>query len=558
MIPYTADFETTRRGDRVAVWLADLCDMSTYEHMTYTSIDNMMAAIDHDMTLYFHNLKFDGAFLVDWLLNSGYEWTDVRPRRLGEFTFLITDTGKWFSGCIYHKNGMTIKLYDSLKKIPLKVEQIAKAYKLPLLKGSIDYTAPRPEGYQPTEEEVAYIHNDTEIVARALNLHFEQGLTQMTAPADALMEIQKTVVDSYKKLGFQFFRQHPEADEFCRRAYVGGISWVNPLIEGREVGAGMVFDVNSLYPYVMRRYPYPVYYPVRMYSFPPPVGNLWIAEFKLHCERIPGKLPTLRSGFNWTDYFPTDMTRETVVLTSVDYEMLHENYIVYECEFITGYMWRHSDDRLFEDFVSYWGARKEEHTDGLRQIDKLMMNSGYGKFGANPKRGRKNAAMHPLGYVAYPIKLDEKPGKCNNVAIAAFITAYARRELSRGIESSTGFCYCDTDSVHLATYKNPVTGRVEYPTFDGDVDSKRIGAWKLESTFSRAKYLRQKTYIEEQRYNDYEVKACGMPENIKNMVTWESFRMGASFSGKLVPVIVPGGCELVERDFTIHETRFTF
>lgn len=564
MLNLVGDFETIRRGEDMSVWLFDLCCVETLEHETHTDIESGLLSISEDATIYFHNLKFDGSYLLDYFCRSGYVWKDS-PREVktaGEMYFLITDSGVWFMGKVILKNGRRLDFRDSFKKIPLSVRTIGESYKLPILKGEIDYTMPRPVGYTPTDEEIAYIHNDTEIVARALKIHFDEGLTELTAPADAFKFLKSTVCDSYRKLGIMSMRdkEHPEIDAFCRKAYCGGISWVNPDIKEKTVGAGVVYDVNSLYPSVMLNNPYPVYYPTKIQSYTELSGFLWIASFKVKAKRKPGKLPTLRANNAWVENSFTGV----VTLTSVDYDLMLENYDV-ECDFIEGYRWAHSDDQLFTEFVTYWGNRKMQHTGGLRQIDKLMLNSCYGKFGLNPDRIQKRAVYDPITRtVKYPPYRDAnnnklvKHEKANNVAIAAFVTAYARRELCWGVNASRGFCYCDTDSVHLAEYTNELTGEHIKPEFNGEVHPTKLGAWKRESEFIRAKFLRQKTYIEEEPDGYLEVKACGMPQACKELVTWENFKIGAKFPGKLMPKVRPGGIELVESEFTIHETQLSF
>ena len=48
-----------------------------------------------------------------------------------------------------------------------------------------------------------------------------------------------------------------------------------------------------------------------------------------------------------------------------------------------------------------------------------------------------------------------------------------------------------------------------------------------------------------------EVKCAGMPENVKSHVTYDNFKTGAVFGGKLMPKTVKGGVVLIEKDFTI-------
>ena len=155
MLELVGDFETIRRGDTMAVWLFDLCDVYTLEHKTFTSIDEGLSSIKEDTILYFHNLKFDGSYILDYLLRSGYQWVaESRFVKLPKtMNFLITDSGTWFTGKIITETGIKITFQDSFKKIPLAVKVIAQAYKLPILKGEIDYTTPRPEGYIPNETE---------------------------------------------------------------------------------------------------------------------------------------------------------------------------------------------------------------------------------------------------------------------------------------------------------------------------------------------------------------------------------------------------------------------
>ena len=86
-----------------------------------------------------------------------------------------------------------------------------------------------------------------------------------------------------------------------------------------------------------------------------------------------------------------------------------------------------------------------------------------------------------------------------------------------------------------------------------------LGAWKFETKFNKAKFLRQKCYIEnstEDVKNDdpeYELKitVAGMPKDCYQYVNFNNFKIGASYAGKKAPKIVPGGVVLQEIDFTI-------
>ena len=103
------------------------------------------------------------------------------------------------------------------------------------------------------------------------------------------------------------------------------------------------------------------------------------------------------------------------------------------------------------------------------------------------------------------------------------------------------FCYCDTDSIHIVGDDIP----------DIDIDDKELGKWALESKFTRARFLRAKTYIEELEDGTLNVKCAGLPDNLKELVDFNNFHYGLKLHGKLLPKRYDGGVILEETDFTI-------
>ena len=78
-----------------------------------------------------------------------------------------------------------------------------------------------------------------------------------------------------------------------------------------------------------------------------------------------------------------------------------------------------------------------------------------------------------------------------------------------------------------------------------------MGAWKIEvKEFTRAKYLRAKSYVEEIE-GKLHITCAGMPTSCYDGVTWENFKEGTSYSGKLQMKHVKGGIILKDTDFTI-------
>ena len=125
--------------------------------------------------------------------------------------------------------------------------------------------------------------------------------------------------------------------------------------------------------------------------------------------------------------------------------------------------------------------------------------------------------------------------------VAIYTTAYARKRIvTEAQKLYDRLLYIDTDSLHLLD--DDISGL--------DVDNKRLGALKLESKFMRAKYLRPKCYIEDEG-DHLNVKCAGMPDNVKRSITFDQFKPGASFSGKLMRKEMEGGAALIETTFTI-------
>lgn len=78
------------------------------------------------------------------------------------------------------------------------------------------------------------------------------------------------------------------------------------------------------------------------------------------------------------------------------------------------------------------------------------------------------------------------------------------------------------------------------------------GKWKHEASFSKARFLRQKCYIEEID-NKIKITCAGLPSTCYDFVTWENFRTGFKCGGKLTYKHVKGGVMLVETEFTIKD-----
>lgn len=575
-----ADFETTTDPADVRVWAVCAVDIDTIEtvHIGNNIHDFIEWLSTRNTVCYFHNLKFDGEFLLHYLLSNGYKHSDTRAPRT--FETLITDDGIFYSITVYfskeNKKYKKVTFYDSLKKLPFKVSVISKAFELQDEKLSIDYDAPRPPGHELTEEEKAYIINDCRIVAQALHIQFEQGLKKMTNASDA-MNGYKAIISRER-----FEKWYPvlpvELDADIRRAYKGGFVYLNPKHRGRKGLQGITLDVNSLYPSVMYYSMLPYSYPMFFEGAPDPNENypLFIVRLACEFEIKPNHIPTIQlknnRAFVETEYL-TDSNGEIVemTLTNVDLDLFLEHYNVYNLEYICGWRFKGAVG-MFNDYIDYWAHIKETTTGALRQLAKLMLNSLYGKFATNPNARKKIPLLDGEGVVRYVLD-DPELREPVYTAMGAFITAYAREKTIRSAQAVYDrFIYADTDSLHLIGHDVP-EGLEVHPT--------QLGAWKNEGRFTNSKYLRAKTYMEtmhevkkdslrayatlmqahttEWIYREPDgihagitkVTCAGMPDNVKENVTYDNFSSGSTFDGKLMPRRYPGGIVLEKTTFTI-------
>lgn len=556
---YSADFETTTDEYDCRVWawgLVDIKNTSFFRHgNSITSMMRYLELSETNSTLYFHNLKFDGEFIIHWLLTNGYSHvTDRRDMETKTFTTLISDKNVFYSMCICmykdEKISRKITIYDSLKILKLKVADLPKAFGLPLKKLDIDYKADRPVGHELTEQEISYLKNDCTIVAMALQKMFDMSLTKMTVGSNALHDYKVSIggPNRFKKLF-----PPPLYDSDIRESYRGGYTYLNPHFAGMDIGEGIVLDVNSLYPSVM-------YYEALPYGEgiffqgqyeEDKVYNLYVQMLRCQFELKPGKLPTLLKKNDLSvklDYLTTSGPNYlTLCLTSVDLELFFEHYEIFDVEYLSGWKYK-SSKGLFTDFIDKWNGIKVqaslEGNTALRTIAKFMLNNLYGKF-----------ALHPVVREKYPyldteeMRVRYKDGTKHNrepiyIPVGTFVTSYARNKTIRAAQSvHHRFVYADTDSLHLVGTELP----------EGlEISDSELGKWKHESTFSRARFIRSKSYIEEID-GKLNIVCAGMPDRCYPFVTWDNFQEGAKFAGALKGKRVQGGIVLFDFAFTIKK-----
>lgn len=549
---WSCDFETTTDPDdaRVWAWVAINIDDTSKRFYGNDIKTFMQWALEKSRTCYFHNLKFDGSYILDYSIRNGWELNkNIKALESGQFNTLISDKG-FFYTMQFKQGKANLKIIDSLKIINSSVERIAKGWKLPVSKLTINYHEKREIGHQLTQEEKDYITNDALIVAIALKSLLEKGMTKITAGSNAFA-YYITYCCGGKK-GFRKTFPVPENDAFIRRAYRGGFSYVNPAFQNRIVGTGRVYDVNSLYPFSLHSphiYPYGdgVYYTGEYKTNPNYPLFVCHIEVMFHVkhEHLPMIQLKHTPGYIPTQYVTESREPVELYLTSVDYTLFLDQYEIDYIKHIDGYMYK-AMAGMFDSYIDHWYKTKADSKAAgnmaMYQLSKLMLNSFYGKLATNPQVASRwpyiDERENILKYAAGDIETKEPV----YIPAGVFCTAYARDVTIRAAQKCYDrFMYADTDSLH-------VIGDYDVPGIK--VDDYELGAFKHESTFTRAKYLRAKLYIEEID-GKLDVKGAGMTSEVKKNVTFDNFDFNTRFPGKLTQRTVPGGIVLMDTTFTI-------
>lgn len=544
---WSADFETTTDENDCRVWAYSICNVENPDEFVYgnniADFFEWCYTAKDNYTLYFFNLKFDGAFILSWLLEAGFEYIeDKKQRRDMTFTTLITDMGQYYAIEIYFevtpKHVKKVRILDAMKIFPnFSVERIAKGFNLPISKLKIDYDKYRPEGYELDETEVAYIRNDVEIVARALQEMFSRGLTKMTIASDAM--------SYYRDMNKRFHRFFPilskEVDADIRMSYRGGFTYASDKYTEQLMPGGVVLDVNSLYPYCMKK-PMPYGQPVFFEGEykPDSIYPLYIITFTCKFEIKPDKIPSIQLKNNLS-FIPNEYLKSskgdfaTLTLTCIDFELFKDQYDFTEITYHGGWKFKRAEG-LFDDYVDYWTEEKikagKEGNAAQRQIAKLMLNSLYGKFGVSTTAGKKIPFLNSdrrLSFVDGP----EEEREPIYIPVAAFVTAYGRDKTirtSQAIRDYTtkkygrdGYYYSDTDSIHAALTDEDLEELKDLL----DIDDFKLGAWAKEAEFTRAIYIRQKCYIEEIE-GTVSVTVAGLPKYLAPLINFNNFKRGFS------------------------------
>ena len=370
-------------------------------------------------------------------------------------------------------------IYDSMNFIKGSLNKFSKEI-LGLEKLEIDYNDLTSDIKKTTD----YLKQDCELLYDLIKVVFDKiGITGMTI-GQMSMKIYNKDFEGSKK---QLIQSLPITEKYIRDNFLYGGRV--EIFKRYWKGDLYYYDVNSLYPFVMRNNYYPVGKCFNSVKFNKDLLGLYEIEFletkQLDISFIPKRI------FN-SIYYVSPKIGETFYLTTNELKELNRINIKYKIK--NGIIWE-KKEKIFTKYVDYFYSRKQLK-DNFSIIYKLLLNSLYGKF--SQKRDREiirnfilesNCESKDLPIIYFEEKLikTKETSKFNrniHPEISVFVTSYARLYMQKFFNRyKDNIIYSDTDSILMNCKLDK-----KY------CSESQIGLFKLEGKFNEGIFINAKNY----------------------------------------------------------------
>lgn len=416
---------------------------------------------------------------------------------------------------VYKGRRKLFELRDSFNILQSSLKKLCDSFDVETKKLDVDRNRIQDLSQEELEEYV-----EIDCIALLQVLH---SARQKFGVEDFKMTIASQAKSEWKKFDNES-RYYVNAEryyKFIRDSYYGGRTEVF-----RRYGKDLYYyDINSMYPDVMRNNDYPCgrYKHVRDWVN----GKLGIYKTKVKSPTFL-EIPFLPMR-NEEGKLMFPLGEWTAHYTSVEIEKARA--LGYQIDIIEGVVWEEKS-RPFTGYVDKWHKIKTEASnkgdEAQKLIAKLHLNSLYGKFGQRRefkkvvqglKREHLAKDCRPLfdNMELYEITEEDKKKFCTT-QIASFVTSYARISLYEGIEmahtKNGRVFYCDTDSI--------VTD-VRIP------EGHDLGTWEREAEMDEGVFLLPKVYAYTKDGSvSFRAKGFG-----RESLTWEGYKkaLNGDFSG---------------------------
>lgn len=423
---------------------------------------------------YVYNLKEYSEDIIEGLIKLGYKDNTDKQGRTNktEFNYLICKDKKTLKIFIKIDTKHAVTLVDFCNIVSGNKIQLKDTYKKETVRECMQ---------EAIENLQAFGMDDNSTIGSASLKIFRDSITynfNFMFP-HSIYEIETPKTFPYTK----------NVADLIRNSYNGGWCFLNPQYKNRTIDNGIVFDINSLYPFCMVNFNYPVGKPTSIWQGEEPEITKTLARYRFYIIRTRFKVKEgcfpfikIKNDLRYKQNETPLKVDNSVVLTlcETDLELFKQCYDIDYLEYIGGCAFKmESGEYLFGDYIRKLYDIKQNADGVIKHTSKMLLNNLGGKFGSG---------MDSTHYVykdgTLKIKYEWKR-RGSYIPVASAMTAYARSIIiNMAIKNKDRFIYSDTDSLHLIGSDIP----------EDVVIGNNIGEWKVENIFTHGYYKGQKVY----------------------------------------------------------------
>lgn len=452
----------------------------------------------------FHNLKYDYGILEPFTT---------------KFDYPLLVNGRPFKVRLADGHNHATFLIDSwLFAAGLSLAKIGESINLPKLETPAELIDFSPSQHTQQDLEIFrkphvhdYLKRDVEIVQAYMEL-FQETINQLGGQMK--FTLASTAMDLFRRgyLENEYRTPFEARNEYARNAYYGGR--VEPYKIG-EVSNVNIYDINSLYPYVMSTYEYP-----DPNTLQGPIDNdnveiiykyEGVSDVTVNIPEM--YIPPLPYRHEGKLYFPVGELRGHFTHA----ELINALQYGVKIKAVHSTLFSTQTCSPFVNYVSDLYQLRQQYKlagDSRELVIKILLNSLYGKFGQ-----RTNAGLQEIrsfnwwlnsgqpsgvefreidGFITVLVTKDSlKQPDYVNTLWASYITSYARMTLLNYMRMAEhNLIYCDTDSVFIR-------GRLE--------TSQNLGGMKLENENVDTHIIGPKSYVIYADNEPVKTKCKGIP-----------------------------------------------
>lgn len=514
---YVADFETTpfdyEQLNNYELKARFICFINLFDKndKKYINIENngsillkehilSLTSMRNPCRLYFHNLRFDIAFLYDLLPNTKDFKYDIIKSNSRVIQFKIYKEYKRVKKNnefrIEKKTFLDIR--DSLVLFPTSVEKLGNALGLPKLEQ--DYFVK-----EITQDYINYCYRDIEIIIQSLynlkelcwnNYQYDLNLKNipLTLPSLAKRVFHVLIERKFgKSIINEIYNVSENQEKLFREFYYGGRVEV---FDFNKLQNGNYNDFNSHYSAIMRENTFPI----PPYNIHKCVNSEKCFEYWKRNDKIFAcicnlnenlHIPLIASKLKDKLVFGVGNKQCLLFRKEMEYLLkLKQNVKIVAIITCSKYL------DLFNDFVDItYDIKKNAIFDSEKILAKLMLNSLYGKFAEKRDKEKITILQNLDGLSEQELRQTRYTNKGfikttqehhrylkTNVVFSMMITALARLKLHQYIMKSKKPYYADSDSI------------VSKDIID---NSNEIGNMSVEFNFTSFQALSCKEYVYE-------------------------------------------------------------